>query len=63
MIFNTIMVQLDIDGPAAPRLAFARDLATRFEADMIAFAAAEAQIYVPREQGAMVAAELLHRRT
>lgn len=63
MIFNTIMVQLDIDGPAAPRLAFARDLATRFEADLIAFAAAEAQIYVPGEQGGMVAAELLHRRT
>ena len=32
MIYNTIMVQLDIDLPAAPRLAFAWNLAQRFEA-------------------------------
>ena len=47
MAFNTIMVQLDPESPAAPRLKFGWDLARRFEADMIAFAAAEANLIVP----------------
>ena len=42
MIYNTIMVQLDIDTQAAPRLTFAWSLAQRFEANLIAFCAAEA---------------------
>ena len=47
MIFNTIMVQLDGDSAATPRLIFARDAANRFEADLIAFAVAQAHVFVP----------------
>lgn len=39
MIFNTIMVQLDVDSPAAPRSTYALELARRFEATLIGFAA------------------------
>lgn len=49
MAYNTIMVQLDIDAPAAPRLGFAWDIARRHEASLIAFAAAEAVLVVPRD--------------
>ena len=55
MIYNTIMVQVDIDGSSIPRLTFAWDLAKRFEADLIVFAAAEVRIMVPGENGAMIA--------
>ena len=47
MIYNTILVHLDIDAPATPRLTFAWDLARRFEADLIAFSAAEPRLLVP----------------
>lgn len=47
MVYNTIMVQLDIDAPATPRLAFAWNLAQRFEASLIAFCAAEPYLTVP----------------
>lgn len=47
MIYNTIMVQLDIDSPALALLDFACGLAKRFEASLIAFAAAEALRMVP----------------
>jgi nucleotide-binding universal stress UspA family protein len=60
MIFSTIMVQLDVDFPASPRLKFALDLAKQFEADLIAFAAAEAHVLVP---GGDIAAEMLRQRT
>jgi hypothetical protein len=46
MIFTTIMVQLDVDSPASPRLAFAQEIAGRFEADLIAIVAAQARIFV-----------------
>ena len=49
MIYRTIMVQLDIDAPATPRLTFAWDLARRFEADLIAFSAADQHLVVPSE--------------
>ena len=38
------MVQLDLDDAAEPRLEFASELARQFEADLIAFAAAEARM-------------------
>jgi nucleotide-binding universal stress UspA family protein len=47
MNFNTILVQLDLVSPAAPRLTFGWELARRFEADMVAFAAAEPTMIVP----------------
>lgn len=62
MIFNTIMVQLDVDFPASPRLKFALDLASRFEADLIAFAAAEAHVFVPSDEGGVVATEIMQQR-
>jgi nucleotide-binding universal stress UspA family protein len=39
MTYNAILVQLDIDGPTAQRLSFARDLARRFDAELIGFSA------------------------
>ncbi len=39
MIYNTILVHLNINDGAAPRLKFARDLAASFEASLIGFAA------------------------
>ncbi len=62
MIFNTIMVQLDVDSPASPRLKFALDLASRFEADLIAFAAADPHVFVPSDDGGVVAAEMMRQR-
>lgn len=59
MIYNTIMVQLDIDEPPALRLAFASALARRFEADLIAFAAADAPIVLPGSDGILAAGGVL----
>jgi nucleotide-binding universal stress UspA family protein len=47
MNFKTVMVQLDIDFRAAPRLTFAWEVARRFEADLIAFCAAEPRLLLP----------------
>jgi nucleotide-binding universal stress UspA family protein len=63
MIFNTILVQLDLDSPASPRVKFALDLANRFEADLIAFTAAEAHVFVPGDDGGVVAVEMMRQRT
>jgi nucleotide-binding universal stress UspA family protein len=63
MTYRTILVQLDLDAPASPRLNFAIDLARRFEASVIGFAAAEAHVYVPHDESGMVASELLKRQT
>lgn len=63
MSYNTIMVQIDVDAAATPRLTFALDLAKRFEADLIGFAAAEAQVFVPAEGGGIAAAEIMRQRT
>lgn len=59
MIYNTIMVQLDIDEPPAPRLEYALALARRFEADLIAFAAADAPVVLPGSDGIAVAGGVL----
>jgi nucleotide-binding universal stress UspA family protein len=55
MIYNTIMVQLDIDGSSTERMLFAWDLAQRFEADLVAFVAAEARIVVPGDDSGLLA--------
>ncbi|TGQ35598.1 MULTISPECIES: universal stress protein [unclassified Mesorhizobium] len=62
MIFNTIIVQLDIDSPAAPRTAYALELARRFEATLIGFAAADAYVFAPGDDGGMAAAEIMRQR-
>lgn len=62
MIFNTIMVQLDVDSPAAPRLTFARHLASRFEAELIAFVAAQVHVFAPRNESSLVTSEVMRKR-
>jgi nucleotide-binding universal stress UspA family protein len=62
MSFRTIMVQLDLD-EVEPRLRFGHDLARRFDADLIAFAAAEADLIVPVGDYGMAAAEAMRMQT
>ena len=62
MIYSTIMVQLDIDAPATPRLTLAWDLARRFEADLIAFSAADQHLVVPSETDGTVTAKVARRQ-
>ncbi|MCV3205502.1 universal stress protein [Mesorhizobium sp. YC-39] len=62
MIFNTIMVQLDVDSSAAPRTTYALELARRFEATLIGFAAADAYVFVPGDDGGVAAAEIMRQR-
>ena len=62
MTFNTIMVQLDVDSPAAPRTTYALELARRFEATLIGFAAADSYVFVPGDDGGMAAAEIMRQR-
>ncbi|KRB23134.1 MULTISPECIES: universal stress protein [Mesorhizobium] len=47
MAFKTIMVQLDVDAIAAPRIAMAWNLAQRQDADLIGFCAAEPHFALP----------------
>ncbi|CDX56200.1 conserved hypothetical protein [Mesorhizobium plurifarium] len=63
MIYTTILVQLDIDAPATPRLLFAQQIAKRFEADLIAVAAAEPSALVSPSESSPLVAEVLRQRT
>ncbi|CDX16775.1 conserved hypothetical protein [Mesorhizobium sp. ORS 3324] len=63
MIYTTILVQLDIDAPATPRLIFAQEIARKFEADFIAVTAAEASTLVSPSEASLAAAEVLRQRT
>ena len=63
MTYNTLIVQLDLDTPAAPLLNFSLGLARQFKADLIAFAAAEPHVFVPGDEGGIIAAEMLKRQT
>ncbi|RWC26643.1 hypothetical protein [Mesorhizobium sp.] len=47
MVLKTIMVQLDVDAIAAPRISMAWDLAQRYEADLIGFSAAQPHFITP----------------
>ena len=47
MAFKSIMVQLDVDTIAAPRISMAWDLAQRHDADLIGFCAAEPHFVMP----------------
>lgn len=47
MAFKTIMVQLDVDAIAAPRISMAWDLAQRHDADLIGFCSAEPHFVIP----------------
>ncbi|RUW88857.1 universal stress protein [Mesorhizobium sp. M7A.F.Ca.US.010.02.1.1] len=47
MAFKTIMVQLDVDTIATPRISMAWDLAQRHDADLVGFCAAEPHFVMP----------------
>lgn len=63
MIYTTILVQLDIDAAATPRLIFARQIAGKFEADLIALVAAEPSALVSPSESSPLVAEVLRQRT
>lgn len=63
MIYTTILVQLDIDAPATPRLIFAQEIARKFEADLIAVTAGEASALMSPSESSLAAAEVLRQRT
>ncbi|MDX8482429.1 universal stress protein [Mesorhizobium sp. VK24D] len=63
MIYTTILVQLDIDASATPRLIFAQEIARKFEADLIAVTAAEASTLVSPSESSLAVAEVLRQRT
>lgn len=62
MIYNTLMVQLDIDMRVTPRLTFASDIAQRFEADLIAFCAAEPRLLVPGDVDGSASTDVVERQ-
>jgi len=59
MAFRTILVQLDLDEAPGPRLQLARQLAGRFKAKLMAFAAAEADLIAPVGDNGTGAAEAM----
>lgn len=62
MSYKSIMVQLDIDEPVKPRIAFAWALATHFDADLIAFCACQPQRVMAAADGAIVEGVLIRRQ-
>lgn len=62
MSFNTIMLQLDIDRPLAPSVAFAKSIALKFDADLIGFCAAEPRYVMPLGDSDMAIAEEMRRQ-
>lgn len=61
MNYRSILVQLDMDEPIKPRVAFAWALAERFDADLVAFCACQPQEVMASADGAGVS-DLLMRR-
>lgn len=63
MIYRTVMVQLDLDGSPEPRIRFARDVAQRFEADLIGFCAGQPHNAVAPLYGSIASPEILRRES
>ncbi len=59
LTYTTIMTYLEIGAPPSPTIAFARELADRFQAGLIGFAAAEAVPILPAGDGLVVDGKLL----
>lgn len=59
MIYNTILVHLDIGDGAGAQLSFARHLAARFEANLIGFAAGDIHPIAAPPPGVVVDAEFM----
>jgi nucleotide-binding universal stress UspA family protein len=63
MSYRSILVQIDIDGPAEPRIRFAQDLARRFDAELIGFSAAQPHPVVAPMHAGIVTGEMLRRES
>lgn len=63
MRYTTIMVQLDVDLRAGPRLQFACELASRFDAGLIGFAAAEPRLINPSDADGATSGDALAIQT
>ena len=61
MSYRSILVQIDIDGAAEPRIRFAKEIARRFDAALIGFCAGQPHPAVAPMDGAVVAGELVRR--
>lgn len=59
MHFKTIIVQLEVDAPSAQLVEFACEVASRFEAGLIGFAAAEPRLTVPSEVGGSLSVDAI----
>ena len=62
MSFNTIMLQLDIDRPVGPGVAFAKSIALKFDTDLIGFCAAEPRYVMPVGDSDMAIADEMRRQ-
>ncbi len=62
MNYKSILVNLDIDGPIVPLIKLAVDLATRFEARLIGFSAADSPLPVAVPESGAIAVEVWERQ-
>ena len=62
MSFNTIMLQLDIDRPVGPGVAFAKSIALKFDTDLIGFCAAEPRYVMPVGDSDMAIVDEMRRQ-
>lgn len=62
MSYKSILVNLDIDGPAVPLIKLAADLASRFDARLIGFSAADIPPPVVAPEGMILDGEFMQRQ-
>src|SRR5688572_22031289 len=58
MSYRSILVNIDIDGPAAPLVGLATELAARFKARLIGFSGAAAALPITGPEGSAIAVEV-----
>jgi len=63
MTYKSILVNLDIDSPIVPTVKIAIDLATRFDARLIGYSAADAHLPYAGPDGGAIAAEVWEQET
>ncbi|MEK1887294.1 MAG: universal stress protein [Phyllobacterium sp.] len=62
MTYRTILVNLNIDGPVAPLIDFAIDLATRFNAHLVGFSAADIALPIAAPEAMIDGETMGHQR-
>jgi nucleotide-binding universal stress UspA family protein len=62
MSYRTILVNLNIDGPVAPLMDFAIDLATRFNSHLIGFSAADIALPITAAEAMIDGETMRHQR-